>query len=181
MIDTSNLATMYEHCRTTPSDINEHLPMFVALVDELGASQVVELGTRTGVSTVAWLYALKCQGHLWSVDVDVQPPIGEHKHWSFLQGDDCSVSVYSQLPSSVDIVFIDTSHEYDHTLRELNLYRWLIRPGGKILLHDTELQHPWGVRGPAFPVKTAVTEFCEAEGLEWENHPNNNGLGVISL
>jgi len=177
-----NLEQMFEHCRSTPSDIYEHLDTFVAMCDDLQAKKVVELGTRTGVSTVAWLYGLAdTGGHLWSVDIDVQPPIGQHENWTFVQGDDCTQETYSQLPGDVDIVFIDTSHAYEHTLQELTLYRWLVRPGGKIVLHDTELPYPEGVIGKPFPVKRAVTEWCEAEGLEWVNHENCYGLGIISL
>ena len=53
-----NLEVEYERLCATPSDIYEHLPTFVQLVLDRDAKVVVELGTRTGVSTVAWLYAL---------------------------------------------------------------------------------------------------------------------------
>ena len=179
---TDVLAMRYEQVAATPSDIVEHLPTFVDLVLELDAKTVVELGTRTGVSTVAWLYALEqTGGRLISVDIDAQPDLGTYPHWEFIQGDDCSPDVFSRMPSQADIVFIDTSHDYQHTVRELNLYRWVVRSGGRIVLHDTELPHPEGVNGPPYPVKRAVTEFCDAEGLAWTNHPNCWGLGIIEI
>jgi cephalosporin hydroxylase len=89
--------------------------------------------------------------------------------------------VFARLPDEVDIVFIDTSHAYLHTVQELNLYRWLVRPGGRIVLHDTELAHPMDVVGPAYPVKKAVEEFVAAEGLTWTNRPHCWGLGVIEM
>ena len=178
-----SLQTRYEELCETPSDISEHLPTFVSLVRKTNAKHVVELGTRSGVSTIAWLYGLEhTGGHLTSVDLDPQPEIGDHDHWTFIQGDDLDRDVYLQLPDRVDIVFIDSSHAYKHTLVELNLYRWLVRPGGLIMLHDTENEQPFEVRPqPPFPVKRAVNEFCEAEGLTWENRPNNWGLGIIRL
>lgn len=175
------LELRYQQARDTPSDINEHLETFVSLVEKLDAREVVELGTRTGVSTLAWLYALEGRGHLTSVDIDTQPEIGTYAHWTFLQGDDCSADVFSQMPAEADIVFIDTSHAYEQTCRELNLYRWLVRKGGVIVLHDTELAHPEFVTGKAFPVRRAIDEFCRAEGFEWENHTNNFGLGIIKI
>ena len=176
-----SLSDAYQDVISTPSDIWEHLPTFVALVEELDAQTVIELGTRTGVSTIAWLYALEARGHLWSVDIDEQPQIGEHDHWTFLRGDDCTGDIYTQLPSKADIVFIDTSHAYTHTMAELSLYQWLVRPGGKIVLHDTEVPHPDFTSGRAYPVKRAIEDFCVAEGLTWTNQPNCNGLGIIDI
>ena len=177
------LLDAYVNACNTPSDINEHLPRLVEQVEDLQATKVIELGTRGGVSTIAWLYALaRNNGHLWSVDIDPRPAGLEVAHWTFIQGDDCSPEVFTQLPDDVDIVFIDTSHAYRHTVQELALYRWLVRPGGRIVLHDTELYLPGGVGPqPPFPVKKAVEEFCAAEGLRWTNYENNNGLGVIYL
>lgn len=180
--DATFLADAYATACVTPSDINEHLTAMVDLVAELDATKVVELGTRGGVSTLAWLHALHGRGHLWSVDIDPRPDLPQFDHWSFIQGDDCSPFVFTQLPNPVDIVFIDTSHAYQHTVAELALYRWLVRPGGVIVLHDTELYQPGEVGPqPPFPVKKAVVEFVEAEGLTWRNYENNNGLGVVYL
>jgi len=178
---TDVLALRYHDVCETPSDINEHLPTFVALVEKLDAKNVVELGTRSGVSTIAWLYALEGRGHLTSVDIDPRPDIGDYDHWTFIQGDDCTPDVFAQMPAAADIVFIDTSHDYAQTCSELNLYHWLVRKGGIIVLHDTELAHPEFVIGKPFPVKRAIDEFCRAEGFEWENHTNCFGLGIIKI
>ena len=175
------LEERYARAVVTPSDISEHLPTFLALVESLDAKTVIELGTRSGVSTVAWLYALVDRGTLWSVDIDERPNIGEHRHWVYLQGDDCDPDVLTQLPDSTDIVFLDTSHDYWQTAKELSVYRWLVRPGGVIVCHDTELAHPLDTTGPAYPVKRAITEFCAAEGLTWENDPKCWGLGTIHV
>lgn len=179
---TVTLADEYERLCRTPSDIVFHLPRFVAHVLELDARHVVELGTRTGVSTVAWLHALgQTGGRLTSVDIDPKPEIGDHDHWTFIQGDDCDPAVFASLEPA-DIVFIDTSHLYEHTLRELHLYRWLVKPGGRMLLHDTMLERPIGAPPrPRFPVRTAIEEFCASEGLTWSEHRDSWGLGVIQL
>jgi len=178
------LEVRYREACNTPSDINEHLPTFVDLCQELNAQNVVELGTRGGVSTIGWLYGLKWTGgHCWSVDIDPAPDL-EMKHWTFIQGDDLDPAVFQQLPTA-DIVFIDTTHAFEDTLAELNVYRWKVRPGGKIVLHDTELERPFDfisrLPQPAFPVRCAVEEFCADEDLEWTNYANNNGLGVIDI
>lgn len=177
-----NLEDAYKQACVTPSDIYQHLPMMVALVGQLDARKVIELGTRGAVSTIAWLYGLaQTEGKLWSVDIDPAPAL-PYDHWKFVQGDDLDPNVFRELPDSADIVFIDTSHAYQHTLAELNLYRWKVRPGGRIVLHDTELEQPYGLRRqPPFPVRRAVEEFCAAEGFAWQNYTNCNGLGIITV
>lgn len=180
-VATLTLAEHYERLCRTPSDIVEHLPRFVELVRELDAKHVIELGTRSGVSTIAWLYALEGRGRLTSVDIDPRPDIGDYEHWTFIQGDDCDSSVIAQLEPA-EIVFIDTSHLYGHTLRELTIYRRLVRPGGRIVMHDTMLERPDGapVR-PRYPVMTALSEFVMAEQLKWSNDPKCWGLGEVWL
>lgn len=166
-----------------PSDINEHLPTFVDLCVSLNAKTVIELGTRGGVSTIAWLYGLELtDGHLWSVDVDPKPAL-DHERWTFIQGSDLDPSTLERLPKQADIVFVDTSHDYQQTKAELNVYKWRVRPGGRIVLHDTALPHPegWTRDQPKFPVGVAVDEFCKEERFKVRYWQNCFGLGVIHI
>lgn len=167
----------------TPSDINEHLPTMVDLVVSMGAQHVIELGTRSGVSTVAWLEGLRqTGGTLVSVDIDERPDIGDYPHWDFIQGNDLDPQVLAMLDTA-DIVFIDTSHHYLQTVRELNVYHHFVRRPGLIVLHDTELPVPEGAprSDPKYPVKRAVEEFVAENNYAWTNHPNNFGLGIIDV
>lgn len=175
------LADEYARVCQTPSDIYEHLPRFVELVDTLKATHVIELGTRTGVSTIAWLYGLQGRGRLTSIDIDSRPAIGDYEHWTFIQGDDMNPDIIAQLDPA-EIVFIDTSHFYEHTKAELAAYLPLVKPGGRIVLHDTQLRRPAGSPSrPIFPVRTAVVEFVEAHGFEWVEYPSCWGLAVIEI
>lgn len=172
---------LYERNRNTASDIFEHLDYFVELCTELQAQSVIELGVRGGVSTSAWLYGLEhSDGHLWSVDIVDQPAI-ESVRWTFVKGSDTDPAVLVQLPVSVDVVFVDTSHRYEHTLEELNLYLPRVRSGGRIVLHDTEVESPDFTNEHEFPVKRAVELFCSANGLNWSNRENNNGLATVEV
>jgi cephalosporin hydroxylase len=166
----------------TRSDIYLHLPRMVALAEELDATRVLELGTRTGVSTTAWLFALEGKGQLVSVDLDAKPAIGDFPHWTFVQGDDTDPEIQAILPRGNDIVFIDTSHVYEHTLTELETYREFVRPGGRMVLHDTMLRRPGGAPArPLFPVKKAIVEFAANHDLAWYEHKDCFGLGVIEI
>jgi hypothetical protein len=174
------LLDMYVVRCFTPSDIHIHLPRMVDLVLSLDAQHVIELGSRSGVSTIAWLYALEhTGGRLTSIDLAAAPDIGTWPHWTHVRGDDLHVA--AQLEQA-DIVFIDTSHVYEQTAQELNVYRWLVNPGGVICGHDSELAHPEGAPPlPSFPVKRAVAEFCAENGLEWTNVPDSYGFYIIKF
>lgn len=178
----TSLKAMYEQRCATPSDIYLHLPRFVQLVEALNAEHVIELGSRSGVSTVAWLYALEGKGRLTSIDLDKAPDIGAWPHWMHVQGDDTDPALM-QVIDPCDILFIDTSHLYDHTLWELRNWSKLVRPGGVIALHDTELPIPEGagVDEPLYPVKRAVEDFVREKGWEWRNIPECWGLGLIKV
>lgn len=167
-----SLRTRYHELCDTPSDINEHLPLLAALAAE--CQTILELGTRSGVSTVAFLAGLPQVGTLHSVDIEPGPTLGfDDDRWTFHQGDDLTLD----LPDA-DLVFIDTSHLYEHTLAELE--RFVPKARKWVVLHDTELAEPAGHNGDPFPVKRAVTEFCDTHGLQWVNVPECNGLAVIS-
>jgi predicted O-methyltransferase YrrM len=174
----SFLAEFLDRCARW-SDINEHLP---TLYDLARGKDVIELGVRSGNSTAAFLAAVEQDGHLWSVDID-RPRIPEDwfssPHWTFIQGDDLHVA--DQLPS-VDIVFIDTSHTFEQTSAELDLYLPKIQRPGLFLLHDTEVVQPENTSDqPPCPVKVAVDGFCHNYGFAWTNHTNNNGLAVVEV
>lgn len=192
----TELARRYKLVCDTPSDIVEHLPVFVETVRGLDAKVVVELGVRYGISTIAWLYALEGRGHLWSVDcsfpiagpeidinlLDPQGPLGVQRHWSFLLGYDDWDQVLDALPQrDVDIVFIDTQHTYEQTRKELDLYYPRVRSGGRILLHDTAIETTGNATTPQppYPVRTAMEEFCSEHNIQYENRTNCFGLGTI--
>lgn len=175
------IADLYEQNRASPSDISEHLETFVAICQELNAARVIELGVRDGISTSAWLYGLEqTDGRLWSVDV-ADPPAIDSDRWTFIKGSDTDPAVLARLPNSVDVVFIDTSHKYAQTLEELHLYFPRVGPGGRIVLHDTEVECPEHTTESGYPVKRAIELFCQVNGLVWTNQPNNNGLGIIEV
>lgn len=173
------LAEMYDRACRTPSDIYEHLPRFVEIVEETNAEHVVELGTRSGVSTTAWLYALEGRGRLTSVDIDPRPDLGDWPHWTFVQGNDVDINVVKNIEPA-DVVFIDTSHLYGHTKRELGMWQYRVKPGGRMVLHDTMLERPEGApRLPRFPVLTAMNEFVMEHPRKWSVDPKCWGLGEI--
>jgi len=156
------------------SDIREQMPVLYAWARH--ATRVIELGVRTGFSTIALLAATEGRGELWSVDLD--PPLvpdwwRDLEHWHVHIGDDATPEAAGFCPAQADLLFIDTSHYYTHTMAELDIYVPKLRPGGTVLLHDT---------GPEWPdVTKALNDYCPAAGLDWYDHPAWPGLGVIEI
>lgn len=172
---------LFERYRDTPSDINEHIQYMRDLCIELDAKVVVELGVRRGVSTVGFLSAMEHTGGVvWSCDIIppfVDDEVADHGQWEFMWGDDLELA--DEAPDC-DVLFIDTSHQYIHTLAELCVYAPKARR--VVLLHDTQLERPDGAaEWPPFPVRHAALEYVAANPeWEWSEFTHNNGLGVMT-
>lgn len=171
------------------SDIQEYLPFLYETARSYDQVRVLELGSRKGNSTLAFLAAAEeTGGHVWSGDIDdvrLFPdgigPFARHPRWTFVRGDDMDVTVQSLLPARCDVLFIDTSHEYEHTLAELRAYMPRVAEGGVALFHDTNVMgwpgYQWD--GDVAPVAAALDEYCAEAGLSWVNLPGTYGLGII--
>ena len=171
------------------SDIREYMPFLYEQARSRPGVRVLELGTRKGNSTLAFLAGAKeSGGHVWSCDVhpvdrdpDGMLPWARHPLWTFIRGDDMDPAAQVLMPPEADVLFIDTSHEYDHTLAELRAYMPRLAPGGIALFHDTNI-YDWpgyGWTGDMPPVQQALSEWCAETGRSWENMPGEYGLGVI--
>jgi predicted O-methyltransferase YrrM len=176
----------YERRCGDKSDISDHLPRLFKEADQPEV-WVLELGVRSGNSTAAFLAAAeKNNGQVWSSDISrprVPQEFFESPYWTFVQGNDLELG--ELLPVAVDVLFIDTSHAYRQTLAELNMFAGRVRPGGVILLHDTELEHPDAEEAgdPAFPVAVALREWASAQPdepmIEWVS--GCYGLAVVTV
>lgn len=175
------------------SDIQEYLPFFYELARTSLCPTILELGTRSGNSTIAFLAgARESEGHVWSGDIAevIRNPVGmlpwkDTPEWTFICGDDMDPEISGQFPELVDIFFLDTSHEYEHTLAELREYMPRVAPGGIALFHDTKLYdwagYDW--RGGKPPVAQALDDYCKETGLSWRESDieGTYGLGIIEV
>lgn len=159
-------------------DIREQLPVLYAWARHPG-TRIIELGVRAGNSTSAFLAGIEHgRGELWSVDI-ARPDVPAQWHdlpsWHLLIADDLSDEAARFCPGEADVLFIDTSHYYKHTVAELDRYVPRVRPGGVALVHDTHNQRDW----PDVP--RALDDWCAAAGLGWYGHQAWPGLGVIEI
>lgn len=168
------------------SDIQEYLPLLHETARSYDKVRVLELGSRKGNSTLAFLAAAEeVNGHVWSGDVtDVtldsegMLPWRNNPRWTFVCGDDMDPEIQKWFPREVDVLFIDTSHEYQHTLDEIRDYLPRVAPGGVALFHDTNLQLNISGQNTVIP---PVRQALDDSGHSWEDIPGEYGLGKIQL
>lgn len=168
----------------TGHDIADHMPRLFAEAS-IGDAIIIELGVRSGNSTAAFLAGVEqAGGHVYSVDIVTPrtPPAWLSSGlWTLHVGDDLTFA--DQLPDGVDVVFIDTSHTFDQTLAELNLYAPKVRPGGVVVLHDSELAHPEAspATDPPYPVAEAIRTWADGRPVTVEWVSGCHGLAVIHV
>ena len=132
------------------SDISELLPLIFSFAMIKAPKCILELGTRGGESTRALVKvaeALQVTG--FSVDLSPCPTwLSQSKNWCHFVSDDVSFAkVLSDTKfwpngeefKGLDLIFLDTSHEYDHTMSELNAFWPLLNAKGMIMFHDSNL------------------------------------------
>lgn len=152
-------------------NIKDHLPKLEAAAKGV----VLELGSRDGASTAALLAGVERQGgEVWSVDVD--PACANawegHPQWNFIASDSVDPALFDKIPKTLDLLFIDSEHTYKQALFELRAWAPRVRPGGLILMHDTE----------SFPdVKRAAIEYATQNLLSYEFETYCNGLGILRV
>jgi hypothetical protein len=133
------MVTLAEHAAHT-RDMEPHIATLTRLAD--GLWRVAEFGVRTGVSTWALLDGMHPLGELRSWDTGVgEDMVAEHcgkpdrdripervtgdKRWR-LHREDSTAGAWRV--ASADLVLIDSSHEYHHTIRELAVDVELVVP-----------------------------------------------------
>lgn len=172
-----NLEIEYNHACISPSDINEHVRTLYELAK--GCSVVVEMGTRSGVSTLGLLMAqpkkLLCidKSHMSHVIQNLESMKG------VTELECISADTLEYTIPSCDLLFIDTYHTYDQLRAEL------ARHGNKakkyIAFHDTVTFGRSGEDGGGKGLMDAIEEFLE-QNKQWKikhHYENNNGLLIL--
>jgi cephalosporin hydroxylase len=130
------------------TDISDHLLTLFAETVSVHPRLIVELGVRGGESTFAFERAARLSGaHVLSVDLEdclVQSP---YPKWTFVKQNDITFAgefpqwcSSHQLSPEIDVLFIDTSHLYEHTLEELRFWMPYLAARSKMILHDTNMK-----------------------------------------
>ncbi|MBI2775501.1 class I SAM-dependent methyltransferase [Candidatus Dependentiae bacterium] len=128
------------------TDISSHLPALFCYGILQCPKIIVEAGVRGGESTIPFKeVAAKCNSQLIGIDieVDVNSAYAGLQKGTFLRMNDLAFASYyekSQFRNEkIDMVFIDTSHQYEHTLAEIQMFAPMLSKNGMIIFHDSNV------------------------------------------
>jgi predicted O-methyltransferase YrrM len=174
-------------------DSDRHLMTLFGITLGSQAKNIVELGVRNGDTTLPLALAAKHNnGHLYSVDINTSEfviPDELSKHRTFIKKDAIEFLQNWDSEKTIDLIYIDDWHSYEHVRKELEILDSKISPSTIILLHDlmygntcpfyhTDLTNSagdqWNNGGPYRAVAELNPQFWEFSTLPW-----NNGLTIL--
>ncbi len=189
------------------SDVSDHLPILFTECLSRWPRLIVELGCREGETT--FVFERVCRltgGKCVSVDIEHRTRPDSNQQWLFIQSDDiefakrfpawCGQNGFSP---EIDILFVDTTHFFAHTMQEIEHWFPLLGPSAKAIFHDTNQKRiyhrkdgslgvGWNNRGVIaalerffqknFNEKQHFVDFVD--GWLIRHHPNCNGLTILT-
>jgi cephalosporin hydroxylase len=146
------------------SDVSDHLTTLFLESVAMRPSMIVELGVRSGESTIAFSQVADLfESHLISVDLDDCSQACQNSRQVFVKSDDVKFAQEfnawcesRNFPTAIDVLFIDTSHEFEHTAAEIENWFPHLSPHSKVLFHDTNMS-------------TVYFRKDRTMGIGWEN------------
>lgn len=130
--------------------ISDHLGKIFFFAMQAKPKLIVELGTRGGDSTKSLLTAAYLNNAiLLSIDIndcgDLKSPY--KKHWRFKKADDIEFGKKYftkwcnnlNIFPNIDVLFIDSSHEYLHTKQEIETWFQFLSSNAIVMFHDTNM------------------------------------------
>ena len=102
---------------------------------------IVELGNREGLSTLAISTALSNKQKFTSIDIIrdlryVPSDIKQKSNIEFIIGDCLSTAVIEQVPNNIDLILFDTIHTYQQVSQEWAKYKPLLSDESLVLIDD---------------------------------------------
>lgn len=218
-LPTSVLRTYKEllkYSNTVDTDISSHVPTLFCHAYFHQPEIVVEAGVRGDEGSTVALQAVSRIFKSKLIGIDVNDDSWVYKSFegaTFLKIDDRRFPEHFKKmdlsKKTVDLAFIDTSHEYQHTLDEIDVFSSILSENGMLAFHDgnvTPLENytrysrlngtlsiqingvPRGV-GPAIKLRfnnffnenAYINQTVEKDGYVWHmvHYPYCNGLTLI--
>lgn len=130
------------------TDISDHLELFFAEALTFKPKTIVEMGVRGGDSTfVLERVAKLCNSSLLSIDIEDCSDSSTYENWKFVQMDDLKFAKKypewckeNNVAPEIDVLFIDTSHFYEHTVLEIEYWFPYLSENCKVFFHDTNME-----------------------------------------
>jgi predicted O-methyltransferase YrrM len=99
---------------------------------------ILEFGVRKGVSTKLFLEIARLNnGRVYSVDIDDCSNLFNDKNWSFFKTrDDNFDYIKKNVPSQLDVIYLDSVHEPKHVENIFYNYFSFLKVGGYFIIDD---------------------------------------------
>lgn len=111
------------------------------LVEDLRKIQninILEFGVRKGISTKLFLEIARLNnGRVYSVDIDDCSNLFNDKNWTFFKTrDDNFDYIQKNVPSQLDVIYLDSVHEANHVENIFYNYFSFLKVGGYFIIDD---------------------------------------------
>jgi cephalosporin hydroxylase len=147
------------------TDISSHLENMYTYTSNMKPSIIVECGVSAGESSGIFSIVNKELGSkVFGVDIGVGLSVYSTIHnGTFIHMDDClyADTYKKEYGANIDVLFIDTSHLYDHTKKEIEKWFPLLSKKALVMFHDTNLDG---------------SGYNRSNGTRGENWNNNRGV-----
>jgi predicted O-methyltransferase YrrM len=99
---------------------------------------ILEFGVRKGISTKLFLEIARLNnGRVYSVDIDDCSNLFNDKNWSFFKTrDDNFDYIKKNVPSQLDVIYLDSVHEPKHVENIFYNYFSFLKVGGYFIIDD---------------------------------------------
>jgi len=134
---------------TKKTDMSDHLITLFLEAMALRPALIVELGVRGGDGStfVFERVARLCESKLIGVDIQDCPARSSFGDRIFEKSDDIDFAKrfeawcdQHKIKAQIDVLFIDTSHLFEHTVKEIEHWFPFLSEKSKVFFHDTNLR-----------------------------------------
>jgi len=146
-----------------------YVKFLALLVRKLSPKNIVELGNREGISTLAIYDQLPADSHFTTIDIVEDQrycprAMFTDERVSFIFGDVCSLDVIKQVPFDIDLLFSDTIH-FDFQIRdEFAIYQYLLADTALVAVDDIHTNDKGLFWDSITSDKWDLTELCHTPG-----------------
>lgn len=137
--------------------------IYQELIHAVKPDYIVEAGTAHGGSALFFADMLELEGHgeVITIDVNFRPDCPRHHRIKYITDD--SISAFAEVEPIVQgkrvIVCLDSDHQKNHVLNEMELYAPLATE--YLVVEDTNINHPIEIGGIDEGPMEAVVEFLK--------------------
>lgn len=164
-------------------DMGAHRLMIYNIVRGIKPKAILEIGIRSGVSTMAMCEAIedgKMEVDYHCCDVDekcenIQSQTTVPLNFHIMLSDELA----KQWNKKIDILFIDGGHKYEQVVRDYFNFSEFVKPNGFIFLHDTNPpSKKYTTPNYCWDAYKILEDLKEDRSIEFVTFPYSYGLTV---